>query len=73
MAAGKIRVHYGELNSALTAHNLKPRTTLEKFLDDKGVSFSSSIRVNAKVAAKSSILRNGDIVTSTEGVSGGSR
>ena len=69
----KIKVNFGELAKPLSVSTINAGTTLGEFLEAKELSFGSSVRVNGKVAKKGDVLKGGDIVTSIEDVSGGSR
>ena len=69
--AGKIKVMLGNLAEPLKVSSVNSGTKLGDFLEKKGVEFNSSIRVNGKVARKGQTLRNNDIITTIDDVSGG--
>ena len=69
--AKSIKVQIGSLTEQLKVSSVKEGTTLVTFLDMKEIEYNSSIRVNGKVAKKGSVLKNGDIITIIDDVSGG--
>ena len=69
--ARTISVKLGQLAKALEVKKIKSGTTLNEFLEDNGLSFSSSVRVNGEKASKSTELEAGDIIMVVGSVSGG--
>ena len=66
-----IRVQIGSLTSQLVVSSIKEGTTLVDFLTNKDIDYDSSVRVNGKVSKKGCVLKNGDIITIIDDVSGG--
>lgn len=67
----RINVRVGELTRPLRTFRISSNTPLETFLEKIKVKYSSAVRVNARVAKKTSILKEGDIITVTEPIAGG--
>ena len=68
---GKIKVSIGSLTEQLRVSAVPAGTTLNAFLEKSNKSYSSSVRLNGKSARKGTKLKNGDIVTLINSVSGG--
>lgn len=66
-----ITIKIAELAKPLKTTQCAKGTTLEQFLDKRGMRYSSSIRVNGNVASRGSTLHAGDIIISIGSVSGG--
>lgn len=69
--AKSVTIRLAELTKPLTVKKVKEGTTLSDFLEDNGLEYSSSVRVNAEATKKGYALKNGDIITVVGAVSGG--
>lgn len=61
----------GELVKPLVIKTCDAGITLEKFLEDNDINYSSSMRVNGETAKKGYKLKNDDVITTIGSVSGG--
>ena len=69
--ARKIKVSLGSLTEQLRVSSIPEGTSVEVFLENMNKSYDSSVRVNGKAVTKGSKLKNGDIITLIDNVSGG--
>lgn len=61
-SAKKIKVTLANLSEPLKILHIVSGTTIEKFLEDNGLTFNSSVRVNAGVVPQRYRLKKNDIV-----------
>jgi len=67
----KISVKIASLTKPLEVKRIKKGTTLDEFLKNNGMTYSSNIRVNAQVTTRDYKLKNKDIIIVVAEVSGG--
>jgi len=67
----RIKVLVGELVKPLVTRECDAGTPLIKFLEDNGIQWGSSVRVNAEAESKEYKLKDGDVITTIGSVSGG--
>ena len=66
----KVQVIFARLTDPLKVRSIPKNTRVDEFLQSIGVTFDN-IRVNQVVAKPSYILKNGDIISQLQRVSGG--
>jgi hypothetical protein len=69
--SGKVSVVFARLTSPLATYNIAKGTLLTAFLQRRGVEFNNSVRVNGKVVTQKYVVKQGDIISQLEQVSGG--
>jgi len=69
--SGKVSVVFVQLTSPLVTYNIPKGTLLTAFLQRRGVEFNNSVRVNGKVVTQKYVVKQGDIISQLEQVSGG--
>ena len=67
----RLAVKFGQLTKPLSKKNVAVGTTIAQFCTDNGLTFGSSVRVNAESVNKNYELQENDIVTAIEDVNGG--
>jgi sulfur carrier protein ThiS len=66
-----VSVRFGNLTEPLRTSTVRNDTNVVDFLKRRDVEYGSSVRVNGNTVNREYVLRNGDVVTAIESVSGG--
>ena len=71
MATKQIAVRFGKLTEPLEVVKIEAGMNISKFLEARGLEFGPSVMVNAEEVNEEYRLREGDIITDIDEVSGG--